>query len=81
MDQNATLGNPTVDRIIELLTTIAQNTTNNRVLPSVVSILKSCLQVISNMNLGNTDNEAQIADMNNELITMMSKLDSLSKAI
>ena len=81
VDQNATLGNPIVDRIIELLTTIAQNTTNNRVLPSVVSILKSCLQVISNMNLGNTDNEAQIADMNNELITMMSKLDSLSKAI
>jgi len=81
VDQNTTLGNPTVDRIIELLTTIAQNTTNNRVLPSVVSILKSCLQVISNMNLGNTDNEAQIADMNNELITMMSKLDSLSKAI
>ena len=81
VDQNATLGNPTVDRIIELLTTIAQNTTNNKVLPSVVSILKSCLQVISNMNTGNTDNEAQIADMNNELITMMSKLDSLSKAI
>ena len=81
VDQNATLGNPTVDRIIELLTTIAQNTTNNRVLPSVVSILKSCLQVISNMNSGNTDNEAQITDMNNELITMMSKLDSLSKAI
>jgi hypothetical protein len=80
-DQNATLGNPTVDRIIELLTTIAQNTTNNRVLPSVVSILKSCLQVISNMNSGNTDNEAQITDMNNELVTMMSKLDSLSKAI
>ena len=81
VDQNATLGNPTVDRIIELLTTIAQNTTNNRVLPSVVSILKSCLQVISNMNSGNTDNEAQITDMNNELVTMMSKLDSLSKAI
>ena len=81
VDQNATLGNPTVDRIIELLTTIAQNTTNNRVLPGVVSILKSCLQVISNMNSGNTDNEAQITDMNNELVTMMSKLDSLSKAI
>lgn len=80
-DQNSVLGNPTIDRIIELLTTIAQNTTNNRVLPSVVSILKSCLQVISNMNIDNTDDEALIQDMNNELVTMMSRLDSLSKAI
>lgn len=79
--QNADIGNSTIDRIIELLTTIAQNTTNNRVLPSVVSILKSCLQVISNMNINNTDNEELSQDMNNELVTMMGKLDALSKAI
>lgn len=81
-NQNSALGNPTIERIIELLTTIAQNTTNNKVLPGVLSILKSCLQVISTMNNSGTDvNDAQIASMNNELLTMMNKLDSLSKAV
>ena len=68
-------------RIIELLTSIATNTSNNAMLPAIVSILKSCLGVISNMNMNNTTDEEAMNDMNSELYSMMNKLDSLSKAI
>ena len=78
---NANMDNPTLGRIIELLTTIATNTSNNAVLPAIVSILKSCLGVISNMNMNNTTDEEAMNDMNSELYSMMNKLDSLSKAI
>lgn len=78
---NANIDNPTLGRIIELLTAIATNTSNNAMLPAIVSILKSCLGVISNMNMNNTTDEEAMNDMNSELYSMMNKLDSLSKAI
>ena len=64
-----------------MLTSIATNTSNNAMLPAIVSILKSCLGVISNMNMNNTTDEEAMNDMNSELYSMMNKLDSLSKAI
>lgn len=78
---NANIDNPALGRIIELLTSIATNTSNNAMLPAIVSILKSCLGVISNMNMNNTTDEEAMNDMNSELYSMMNKLDSLSKAI
>lgn len=78
---NANIDNPTLGRIIELLTAIATNTSNNAMLPAIVSILKSCLGVISNMNMNNTTDEEAMNDMNSELYSMMNKLDTLSKAI
>ena len=77
--------NSKLDKLIELISLIVTNTTNNSVLPSLVELMKQFIQVSSAINKNGSSNNPRSEDIRNDInqqiSAMQAKLERIAQTV
>ena len=77
--------NSKLDKLIELISLIVTNTTNNAVLPSLVELMKQFIQISSAINKNGSSNNPRSEDIRNDInqqiSAMQAKLERIAQTV